>query len=131
MAAFYKSQGKDLLDRLDEIYRKFGMCIDKTHNYFFEGPYGGLKMARVMDYFRSSVERTVGSQEIAEKTDYMGETGLPKSDVLRYRLEDGTEFVIRPSGTEPKLKLYIFQSKAGGELDKEIGKIIAEQSASV
>ena len=119
MAAYHKARGKDLVERLRELNEIYGTCKDKTRNYEFYGPYAGIAMAKVMAYFRENMKGVIGGRKITAITDYLGETGLPKSDVLKYVLEDGTEFIVRPSGTEPKIKVYFFESSSDGTLEKE------------
>ncbi|MBR3786339.1 MAG: phospho-sugar mutase [Firmicutes bacterium] len=124
MAAYHKARGKDLVERLRELNEIYGTCKDKTRNYEFYGPYAGIAMTKVMEYFREHVKDTIAGKRIVEITDYLGETGLPKSDVLKYVLEDGTELIIRPSGTETKIKVYFFESSSDGALEKEIKSMI-------
>ena len=120
LAAYYKKQGLDLVDRLHQIYEEHGLCIDKTVNYFFEGPYGKLSMEQVMEYFRTEIGDTIAGYRIKEKIDFLGETGLPKSNVIRFCLENGTQCIIRPSGTEAKIKVYYFETGQAAELEKYI-----------
>ena len=89
---------------MKRFYREYGACRDRTYNYFFEGARGREDMERIMAFFRSDVRETIGGRRIVEKTDYMGDTDLPKADVIRFLLDNGTEFMIRPSGTEAKIK---------------------------
>lgn len=136
LAAYYKSQGKDLIERLREINKEFGTCQDKTRNYYFEGPFGKSIMDNIMEHFRQNInvnsatnagfDRTLGGQRIVKKTDYKdtARTGLPKSNVLEYDLANGTKFIIRPSGTEAKIKVYYFESEASDKLENEIKNII-------
>lgn len=124
MAAFHKARGLDLIDRLQQIYRETGVCIDKTRNYFFEGPYGKASMDQVMEFFRKEVSDSLGGRKIAEKTDFMGKTGLPRSNVISFVLENGTQCIIRPSGTEAKIKVYFFETESSSELEGEIRDII-------
>ena len=124
MAAYHKARGKDLVERLRELNEIYGTCKDKTRNYEFYGPYAGIAMANVMKYFRENVKENIGGKNIVEIIDYMGETGLPKSDVLKYVLEDGTELIVRPSGTETKIKVYFFESSSDGALENEIKSMI-------
>jgi phosphoglucomutase len=124
MAAYHKARGKDLVERLRELYEIYGPCKDKTRNYEFYGPYAGIAMGKVMDYFRENVKDAIGGKKIVEIIDYLGETGLPKSDVLKYVLEDGTELIVRPSGTETKIKVYFFESSSDGALENEIKSMI-------
>ncbi len=124
MAAYHKARGKDLVERLRELNEIYGTCKDKTRNYEFYGPYAGIAMAKVMEHFRENVKETIAGKRIIEIIDYLGDTGLPKSNVLKYVLEDGTELIIRPSGTETKIKVYFFESSSDGALEKEIKSMI-------
>jgi len=124
MAAYHKARGKDLVERLRELYEIYGACKDKTRNYEFYGPYAGIAMDNVMRYFRENVKDCIGGRRIVDIIDYLGETGLPKSNVLKYILEDGTELIIRPSGTETKIKVYFFESGSDGALENEIKSMI-------
>ena len=124
MAAYHKARGKDLVERLREMYEIYGACKDKTRNYEFYGPYAGIAMDHVMAYFRNEVKDSIAGRNIVETIDYLGDTGLPKSDVLKYVLEDGTELIIRPSGTETKIKVYFFESSSDGALENEIKSMI-------
>jgi len=125
-AAYQKAQGKDLVLRLRELYEEYGVCKDKTRNYEFYGPYAGILMAKVMDYFRKNVNESIGGKNITQIIDYLGHTGLPKADVLKYVMEDGAEIIIRPSGTEPKIKVYFFESNSDSNLENGIKSIIEQ-----
>ena len=93
-------------DRLEGIYRQFGYCWEFQRSYPFPGVDGMETMGRIVNNFRNKAEQ-VGEIWIVKKTDYLqGIGGLPKSDVLKLELEDGSSIVVRPSGTEPKLKVY-------------------------
>ena len=124
MAAYHKSRGKNLIERLHELYDEFGGCKDKTRNYFFEGPYGAMTMKSLMEYFRERVNDQIGGVKILEKIDYQGETGLPIADVLEFILENGSKFIIRPSGTEAKIKVYFFETDNSLELENAVKDII-------
>lgn len=107
MAAFYKNRGITLMDRLNELYQIYGFQLNSLHTFTFEGIAGYEKMQRIMREYRVNVH-AIGEKEVIQCLDYAnGLEGLPKSDVLKFVLEDGCSVVIRPSGTEPKLKLYI------------------------
>lgn len=110
MFAFYKTRGVSLLDKLNELYATYGYCLNTLHSYEFPGSAGMEKMAKIMKDFHAGLE-TVGGMKVVKTEDYsIGLNGLPKSDVLKY-FYDGEQVhgsvVIRPSGTEPKLKAYI------------------------
>ena len=107
MFSFYAAQGISLLEKLEELYRTYGYCLNTLHSYEFEGSAGFAKMQELMQIFRSGITE-FGGKKVTELLDYApGRDGLPKSDVLKFLLEDGCSLVVRPSGTEPKLKLYV------------------------
>lgn len=107
MFAYYKNQGISLLTKLNELYAKYGYCLNTLHSFEFEGSTGFKKMQDIMANFRKGLT-TVGPKKAISLLDYSkGIDNLPKSDVLKYQLEDNCSLVIRPSGTEPKLKIYI------------------------
>jgi len=106
MFAYYKTKGISLIEKLDELYKKFGFYLNKLDNFVFEGAVGFSKMKEIMTSFRSNI-KDIGGYKITEVLDYSkGINGLPKSDVLKFILENGSTVVVRPSGTEPKLKMY-------------------------
>ena len=114
MAAYYKKQGVSLANKLSELYEKYGYYLNKLLSYTFEGEVGMEKMQDFMKSMREA-EITFGDFEILKVTDYSaGIDGLPKSDVLQFNLCDDCSVIIRPSGTEPKLKFYLF---ANGETE--------------
>lgn len=107
MFAFYKTQGISLIDKLDELYREYGYYKNTLRSYEFEGCAGGAKMQEIMEVFHQGIDQ-IGPKKVLDMADYSkGLNGLPKSDVLKYILQDNCSVVIRPSGTEPKLKLYV------------------------
>lgn len=123
MFAFYKTRGMSLLDKLNELYSTYGYCLNTLHSYEFDGSAGMQKMAELMSAFREGLDEIAG-QKVERTEDYSaGLNGLPKSDVLKYFTASGS-VVVRPSGTEPKLKTYISvtaESKALAEkVEKEI-----------
>lgn len=113
MFSFYKSQGISLLDKLNELFKKYGYCMNTLHCFEFEGALGFSKMQNIMKTFRENVGAefeidSFAGKKIKKVLDYSnGIDGLPKSNVLKYLLDDGCSVVIRPSGTEPKIKIYI------------------------
>lgn len=107
MFSYYASRGITLTDKLEELYKTYGYCLNTLHSYTFEGSAGFVKMQAIMQKFRSGVD-SFGGKRVEKLLDYaFGIDGLPKSDVLKFLLEDNCSVVVRPSGTEPKLKLYI------------------------
>ena len=127
MFAYYKTKGISLLEKLDEIYAKFGYCLNTLHSYEFDGAAGFDKMQSIMKAFRGDITSFAG-KKINTCLDYnTGIDGLPKSDVLKFLLEDNCSVVVRPSGTEPKLKFYISVSASDEKAASEIeGKIVKE-----
>ncbi len=124
LAASLKAEGKTLLSRLDELRAEFGFFAQRLLTFQYEGENGARRMAEIMKALRSPLETlSTPSLPLAARTDYLlDETGLPKSDVLSFDLPGDRKFIVRPSGTEPKLKAYLFaragsQSEAEEELD--------------
>lgn len=116
MAAFYKAQGLGLCDVLDSLYQKYGYCHNTLHTYTFEGAEGFRKMQQIMKSLREEQPKEIAGRKILEIQDYQtGLNGLPKADVLKYIIEGNGSVVVRPSGTEPKLKLYFSVSADGKE----------------
>lgn len=107
MFAYYKTQGVTLLEKLDELYKEYGYCLNTLHSYEFDGSAGFAKMQAIMQRFRGGIDE-IGGKKVEKILDYApGLNGLPKSDVLKFLLKDNCSVVVRPSGTEPKLKTYI------------------------
>lgn len=119
MAAYYKKQGKTLSQVIDELYHEYGYYYNKTLNFYFEGAEGMQKMSELMDNLRADAPKEIASFKVEGICDYLesidtdlvtGNTesiDLPKSNVLSYSLEGGNAAIVRPSGTEPKIKLYL------------------------
>ena len=108
MAAYYRSIGSSIKERLEEIYAKFGRYLNKVDSFEFPGLSGMEKMAGIMDSLRKNPPAEIGGYKVTSVTDYQDteKTGLPKANVLIYALEGGATVVVRPSGTEPKIKTY-------------------------
>ncbi len=107
MFAYYASQGLSLIDKLNELFDEFGYCLNTLHSYEFEGSKGFAKMQSIMEIFHNGLD-SISGKKVCDVLDYSkGLNGLPKSDVLKFLLEDNCSVVVRPSGTEPKLKTYI------------------------
>ena len=115
MFAYYKSKGISLIDKLNELYKKFGYTLNTLYSFEFEGKEGFSKMQSIMKTLREDIS-SFGDMEIKEKIDYMKKVdNLPKADVLKFVLSDDEYFIARPSGTEPKLKAYISVSAKNKE----------------
>lgn len=129
MFAYYATQGISLLDKLAELYSVYGYTLNTLHSYEFEGSSGFEKMQGIMKSFRQGVNDFAGLK-VEKCLDYdLGLDGLPKSDVLKYLLEGNCSVVVRPSGTEPKLKAYISVCAPSLEEAKEIEKTITASLA--
>jgi len=107
MTLYWRSMGKSLLDRLDELYKIAGYWQEMGISKYFQGPDGPSIMNGIMENYRKNHPKTLGGIEIAKVRDIKnGADGLPPSDVLQFFLKDGTVVSARPSGTEPKIKFY-------------------------
>lgn len=126
MFAYYRAHDIDLWEKLQELYETYGYCLNTLHSYTFEGAAGFQKMQEIMAALRADIP-SIGSLAVTECLDYSkGIGGLPKSDVLKFQLGEGCSVVVRPSGTEPKLKAYISVSakeqKEAGKRENDIRK---------
>ena len=105
MFAWYKARGIGLKQRLEQLYAEYGYCLNTLHSFEFEGSAGFERMQAIMRAFRGPIE-SLGGARVERLLDYApGLNGLPKSDVLKFIMPDAS-VVVRPSGTEPKLKVY-------------------------
>ena len=132
MFAWYRQQGISLLTRLNELYRDYGYCLNTLHSYEFEGAKGFARMQEVMGNLRKEA-RFLSGKKVEKLLDYSaGLDGLPKSDVLKFLLPEGVTVVVRPSGTEPKLKVYL-SVIAGNETEAraEEGRLVSEMEQTV
>ena len=109
MAAYYHNMGMTLYEALQNIYKTYGYYAERTVSFTMPGKDGMEKMKAMLSTLRKTPIKSAMGLDVSKTTDYKeDETGLPKSDVLKYELSDGkTYFIIRPSGTEPKIKLYM------------------------
>lgn len=113
MAAYYKTKGMTLWQFMNSVYEKYGYFFNQLDNYAFEGAAGMQKMADMMESLRNEPPVEICGSKVIWQGDYKagettdGATGLPKSNVLSYRMESGDAVIVRPSGTEPKIKIYI------------------------
>ena len=119
MAAYYKKQGKSLAEVIDGLYEEFGYYLNKTYSFEFEGAAGMQKMSDIMSSVRENMPEVVDKYKVVKVSDYMlkketdiktgenSDINLPKSNVISLNLEGDNAVIIRPSGTEPKIKLYI------------------------
>lgn len=128
MFSYYAAQGISLLDKLEELYKIYGYCLNTLHSYEFDGSAGFAKMQNIMQTFRGEIKE-FGGKKVVKVLDYAsGLDGLPKSDVLKFLLEDHCSIVVRPSGTEPKLKMYISVSAENKEAAEVVEAEICESA---
>ena len=121
MAAYYRSIGSSIKQRLEEIYAQYGRYLNKVDSFEFPGLSGMDKMAGIMEELRKNPPTEIGGYTVVKVTDFKKpeETGLPAANVLIYDLEGGAAVIVRPSGTEPKIKTYF----------TTLGKDLAEAQA--
>ena len=127
MAAYYRSIGSSIKQRLDEIYAEYGRYLNKVDSFEFPGLTGMDKMAGIMESLRNDPPEKIGDFKVTESIDYKDTdaTGLPGSNVLRYNLEGGASVIVRPSGTEPKIKTYFTTLGADLEEAEEVKEALA------
>ena len=127
MFSYYKSLGVGIYEKMQELYKEFGYYKAKVLSFEFEGIAGQARMKEIIAEFRKGLE-TAGGFKVEKLLDYgEGIDGLPKSDVLKFFLEGGANFVVRPSGTEPKVKLYITAKGTDeAEADRQIEALRAD-----
>ena len=123
MFAFYKTRGISLLQKLEEIYSTYGYCLNTLHSYEFPGSAGMEKMNSIMADFLRGLSKIAGHKVIRTEDYSVGLNGLPKSDVLKFFTDSGS-VVIRPSGTEPKLKAYISVTAADRKAAEKVESAI-------
>lgn len=142
MASYYKMQGKSLVEVMDDIYSEFGYYCNIVKSYEFEGAAGMEKMAQIMNSLRENPPAEFAGTPVTYIGDYLTSTAkyldegreekidLPKSNVLAYKTTDGNGVIVRPSGTEPKIKTYITAIGATKESAQAIAdKLIADAAA--
>mgnify|MGYP004533604691 CR=1 FL=1 len=118
-AAYYAAQGMSLLDAVNALYKEFGFYRNALESFTFEGETGMHKMQGIMAGLRANAPKVIAGYEVAGVVDYDTDgTGLPRADVLEYRLANGAKLMVRPSGTEPKIKVYL-SAVAGSEADAD------------
>ena len=134
MASYYKEKGMTLVDAINVLYEKYGYYKNALCNFAFEGEDGMKKMNSIMDHLRHNAPAEIAGFKVVGDSDYQlsvrtegaekTEITLPKSNVLEYRLENGSKRIVRPSGTEPKIKIYLSgKGKTATESDEIIAKM--------
>ena len=122
-AAYYAQQGMSLLDAVNALYREFGFYRNALHSFTFEGAAGMDTMNAIMTGLRAAPPAEIAGYAVTEVVDYQnGSTGLPRANVLEFRMASGAKLIVRPSGTEPKIKVYL---SAVGRTEEEADAINA------
>lgn len=142
MAAYYKLQGLSLGDVMDKIYTDYGYYDNAVVSYTFEGEAGMEKMAGIMNHLRQNPPKSLGGSPVVEHSDYQSSLStdlvsgksapidLPKSNVLEYKAENGCKLIVRPSGTEPKIKTYVTAVAADKAVAQKMGQQLIDESAA-
>ena len=137
MASYYKRQGKTLVDVMNELYETYGYYQNATLNFAFEGEDGMKTMQKIMDTLRQEPPAEIAGTKVTGRSDYLlsqsygdkeGVIDLPKSNVLEYRMENGCKLIVRPSGTEPKIKIYL--SGKGATMEESLAEIEKMKAAA-
>ncbi|MCH5195660.1 MAG: phospho-sugar mutase [Oscillospiraceae bacterium] len=142
MAAFYRSKGISMIEARKRLYDEYGVFLNKVENFGFEGEAGMTKMKEIMANLRSSSINNIGGLKVLATTDYKAsvrveadgsksEIKLPKSDVITYNLEDDASIIIRPSGTEPKIKVYYTTKAPARDIAVEIQKELSGEFTKI
>lgn len=125
MTAYYKKKNMTLVDRLNEIYDRFGYYEHKLISFDFPGADGQAKLSRLLAQLRADLPRELAGRKVVKVIDYLTQTeaDLPKSNVLSFTADDGTKLIIRPSGTEPTIKMYLTATKSKHENEEIFAKM--------
>jgi phosphoglucomutase len=138
-AGYYKKLGKTLVDVLNDMYEEIGYYFEDNFSIIIEGLEGMAKMKRIMEVYRKDFPKEIKDMKLVRYIDYLEkkdidlttgetkETDVPKSNVLRFFFDDGSWYAVRPSGTEPKLKIYIYSKDKEEEKSKEKLKLMKEK----
>ena len=113
MAAYYKKEGRTLVDQLEHLYRLYGKYEHKNISKKYEGASGSAKMKSLLDSLRTSPLTELGGGRIVRTVDFLDQSvyDVPKANVMPYETDNGLTVIVRPSGTEPLIKFYITASK--------------------
>ena len=128
MTAYHLKNGKTLVDRIEELYAEFGTYEHKLKSYEYPGAEGSAKMAKLLADFRKHLPKKLGDSKVVKTVDYLTQTefDLPKANVISLSAENGSQLIVRPSGTEPLIKLYITASSTPSENEKILAAIYAQ-----
>ena len=127
MTAWYKAKGQTLAQAMDALYEKYGYYRNDLASFTFEGAEGMQKMASIMENLRANPPKTLDGKAVVKVVDYQtGVNGLPKSNVLEFQT-DATKVLVRPSGTEPKVKVYLSARAANMAAAVKLNQQILEE----
>lgn len=127
MARYYRSQGKNLYQAMQELYERHGYHHNRTLSFTFEGAAGAARMDAIMTGLREEGMDTIAGIAVEETLDYQNGIGdLPRANVIEFDLEDASKVIVRPSGTEPKIKIYLFTTGSSAQEASAIGDRLAE-----
>ena len=127
MAAYYRTKGISMIQARENLYKKYGVYVHTQHSFTFEGESGMIRMQNIMEHLRTHRPEKIDTLQVIQFADYEKQisvdlkTGtetaitLPKSNVLSFTLEQGAKVIVRPSGTEPKIKAYYTTTAATSE----------------
>ncbi len=142
MAAFYRSKGISMIEARARLYDEYGVYLNKVENFGFEGEAGMTKMSEIMAGLRNTKLDNIGGLKVLATTDYKSserveadgtksEVKLPKSNVITYNLENDASIIIRPSGTEPKIKVYYTTKAPARDIAVEIQKELSVEFTKI
>lgn len=143
MAAYYRTKGISMMQARENLYAQYGVFKHSQESFAFEGVSGMMKMKEIMASLRTNAPQTIGGLKVIGTADYLKsestdlETGnvtkidLPKSDVVSFMLPDHASVIVRPSGTEPKIKLYVNSNDRDQATAEEINRRLAEASKAL
>ena len=131
-AAWYAQQGMTLLDAIEALYKEFGYYRNALCSFAFEGESGMHTMQELMKKLRANAPEDIAGYKVESVVDYDTDgTGLPRADVLEYRLVNGAKLMVRPSGTEPKIKVYLSAVANSEEAADAINTALAKAAADM
>ena len=131
MARFYRGLGINLYQAMQDLYAEYGFYHNRTLSFTFEGSDGAREMAELMQSFRDKPLTNIAGLKVVQVLDYENEIkGLPRANVIQFDLENSNKVIVRPSGTEPKVKVYIFTVGESEEAAIALDATIADEISS-
>lgn len=131
MARYYRGLGKNLYQAMQDLYKQYGYHLNRTLSFTFKGVSGAAHISELMASLRSDAPKSLGGFAVQEVLDYQDGVGdLPCANVIDLRLEDSHKVIIRPSGTEPKIKAYVFTVGKTAEAALAVGDTLSEDITS-